>query len=61
MTVLLYFASFASLFALFASVIAGAIWLLGRVLRALAAPRARRPHRDARAGVQQHHLKRAGQ
>ena len=40
MTVLLYFVSFASLFALFASVSAGTFWLLTKFLRALMAPRA---------------------
>jgi len=40
MTVLLYFVSFASLFALFASVVAGTFWFLTKCLRALTAPRA---------------------
>ena len=40
MTVLLYFVSFASLFALFASASAGTFWLLTKFLRALMAPRA---------------------
>jgi hypothetical protein len=62
MTVLLYFVSFASLFALFASVIAGTFWLLIRCLRALMAPRAtQKPRSDAFVGLHPHHLKRAGQ
>jgi hypothetical protein len=62
MTVLLYFVSFASLFALFASVIAGTFWLLIRCLRALMAPRATpKPRSDAFVGLHPHHLKRAGQ
>jgi hypothetical protein len=60
MMVLLYFVSFASLFALFASVIAGAFWVLTRCLRALIAPRAIPKHRgDASVGLHPHHL--AGQ
>jgi hypothetical protein len=62
MTVLLYFVSVASLFALFASVIAGAFWLLTRFLRALIAPRAIPKRRgDASVDLHPHHLKRAGQ
>lgn len=62
MTLLLYFASFASLFALFGSVIAGTLWLLIRFLRALVAPRAAPKRRgDASVGLHPHHLKRAGQ
>jgi hypothetical protein len=62
MTVLLYFVSFASLFALFASVVAGIFWLLTKFLRALIAPRASPKRRsDASVGLHPHHLKRAGQ
>jgi hypothetical protein len=62
MTVLLYFVSFASVFALFASVIAGTFWVLTKCLRALIAPSAA-PKRcsDASVGLHPHHLKRAGQ
>ncbi|MGA9457109.1 MAG: hypothetical protein WBV43_16765, partial [Pseudolabrys sp.] len=62
MTVLLYFVSFASLFALFASASAGTFWLLTKFLRALMAPRASPKRRsDASVGLHPHHLKRAGQ
>lgn len=62
MTLLLYFASFASLFALFGSVIAGTLWVLIKFLPALAAPRAKPERRnDASVGLHPHHLKRAGQ
>jgi hypothetical protein len=62
MTVLLYFVSVASLFALFASVIAGTFWVATRCLRALIAPRAApKPRGDASVGLHPHHLKRAGQ
>jgi len=62
MTVLLYFVSIASMFALFASVIAGTFWLLTRCLRALIAPSAAPKRRgDASVGLNPHHLKRAGQ
>jgi hypothetical protein len=62
MTVLLYFVSFASLFALFASVIAGIFWVLTKFLRALMAPRAASKRRsDASVDLHPHHLKRAGQ
>ena len=62
MTVLPYFVSFASLFALFASVIAGIFWVLTKFLRALMAPRAASKRRsDASVDLHPHHLKRAGQ
>jgi hypothetical protein len=62
MTVLLYFVSFASLFALFASVVAGTFWFLTKCLRALTAPRADSKRRsDTSVGLHPHHLKRAGQ
>jgi hypothetical protein len=62
MTVLLYFVSLASLFALFASVAAGTLWLLIKFLRALIAPRAGPKRRsDPSVGLNPHHLKRAGQ
>jgi hypothetical protein len=62
MTVLLYFASLASLFALFASVIAGTYWLLAKLVRVLADPPAL-PKRRSNASIDlhPHHLKRAGQ
>jgi hypothetical protein len=61
-TVLLYFVSIASMFALFASVIAGTCWLLARCVRALIAPSTDHKRRsDASAGFNPHHLKRAGQ
>jgi hypothetical protein len=59
MTVLLFFVSFASMFALFASAIAVTSWVLTRCLRALIAPSAV-PKRRRDASVD-HHLKRAGQ
>jgi len=62
MTVLLYFVSFASMFTLFASVIAGAFWALTRCLRALIVPSAAPKRRsDASVGLNPYHLKRAGQ
>lgn len=61
-TVLLYLVSFASVFALFASVVAGLIWLLTKFARALMAPPAIPKHRsNAAVDLQLHHLKRAGQ
>ena len=59
MTILLYFVSFASMFALFASVIAGTFWIVARCLRALIAPSAA-PKRRSDVSVDLH-LKRAGQ
>ena len=56
---LLYFASFAALFALFASVFSGTLWLLARLLRALVSPR--RPQPRSSPEFHPHHLKRAGQ
>jgi hypothetical protein len=62
MMVLLYFVSFASMFALFASVMAGTFWLLARCLRAIITPSAAAQRRsDTSAGLNPHHLKRAGQ
>ena len=64
MTVLLYFVSFASLFALFvlfASVIAGTLWVLVKFVRVLIAPRAIPKRSDAFFDLNPHHLKRAGQ
>jgi hypothetical protein len=69
MKFLLYFVSFGSVFALFASVIAGTFWVLtkfiqawGRFFRALIAPPEIPPRRNhVSAGVRPHYLKRAGQ
>jgi len=62
MTVLLYFVSIASIFALFASVIVGTIWVLARCLRALIAPSAAPKRRNGvSVDFHPHHLKRAGQ
>jgi hypothetical protein len=62
MTVLLYFVSIASMFALFASVIVGTFWLLARCLRALLEPSAAPNHRSGvSVDLHPHHLKRAGQ
>jgi len=62
MKFLLYFVSFGSVFALFASVIAGTFWLLTKFLRALMAPRATPKRRsDSSVSLHPHHLKRAGQ
>ena len=69
MKFLLYFVSFGSVFALFASVIAGTFWVLtkfiqawGRFFRALIVP-ARNPPTSQRCsvGFHPHHLKRTGQ
>ena len=67
MALLLYFVSFASVFALFASIIAGSLWLLvkfvqawGRFFHALLYPPPQpRPRR--RIDLNPHALKRAGQ
>jgi hypothetical protein len=62
MTLLLYFVSIVSLFALFVSAIVGTFWILGKFLRALVTPRAKSKRRsDTSADLQPHHLKRAGQ
>jgi hypothetical protein len=69
MKLLLYFATFASVFALFASVIAGTLLVLtkfiqawGRFFRALIVPPSIPKHRKyLRVDLQPHHLKRAGQ
>jgi hypothetical protein len=63
---LLYFATFGSVFALFASVIGGTLWLLtkfiqawGRFFRALIVPPLIPKHRKY-LDLQPNHLKRAG-
>jgi len=69
MKLLLYFLSFGSVFALFASVIAGTLWVLtkfiqawGRFFRALiVAPNIHKRRKDIPVGLHPHHLKRAGQ
>jgi hypothetical protein len=62
MTPLLYFVSIFSLVALFASAIIGTFWALGRFLEALLTPPSvRKRRREAAAGLNAHHLKRAGQ
>ena len=62
MTPLLYFTSYFSLVALFASAVAGTLWVLARFLRALLTPPSvRKRRREAAAGFNAHHLKRAGQ
>ena len=69
MNLLLYFATFASLFALFASVIGGTLWVLtkfiqawGRFFRALIfPPNIPERRKDIPVGLHPHHLKRAGQ
>ena len=62
MTVLLYFVSLASLFALFASVTAGTVWLLARFFRGLMTrPAGPKRRRDPSVNLNPHHLKRAGQ
>ena len=61
-TVLLYFVSFASMFALFVSVIAGTFWLVTKFVRKLTTPSAVPKRRgDAAVDLHPHHLKRAGQ
>ena len=69
MQILMYVASFGSVFALFASVIGGLLWVLasfiqawGQFFRALLdPPDTLKRHRDAPVGLHPHHLKRAGQ
>jgi len=69
MKFLLYVVSFGSLFAFFASVIAGTLWVLtkfmrawGRFFRALIVPPAiPQHHKDVPVGLQPRHLNRAGQ
>jgi hypothetical protein len=69
MKLLLYFASFGSVFVLFATVIGGALWVLikfiqawGRFFRALIFPPGiPEPRKDVPVGLYPHHLKRAGQ
>jgi hypothetical protein len=69
MKLLLYFASFGSVFVLFATVIGGTLWLLtkfiqawGRFFRALIfPPRIPQRRKDIPLGLHPHHLKRAGQ
>jgi hypothetical protein len=69
MKLLLYFATFGSVFALFASVIGGTLWVLakfiqawGRFFRALVvAPSIAERRKDVPVGFHPHHLKRAGQ
>jgi hypothetical protein len=60
MTVLLYFVSLVSLVALFASAIAGTLWVLTRFIRAFRDPPATAKRRRESA-ADFHHLKRAGQ
>ena len=69
MKLLLYFASFGSVFVLFATVIGGTVWLLtkfiqawGRFFRALIFPPSIPQRRkEVPVGLHPHHLKRAGQ
>jgi hypothetical protein len=62
LTPLLYFVSCFSLLALFGSAIIATIWVLGRVIEALLTPPSvRKRRREAAAGLDLHHLKRAGQ
>jgi hypothetical protein len=69
MNILLYFASFGSVFAFFASIILGTLWVLtkfiqawGRFFHALIyPPNIPKRRKDLRAGLHPHHLKRAGQ
>jgi hypothetical protein len=62
MTPLLYFVSIFSLVALFASAIIGTLWVFIRFLEALLTPPSvRKRRREAAAGLNPHHLKRAGQ
>jgi hypothetical protein len=66
----LYLAAFGSVFAFFASVIAGVLWVLtkfmqalGRFFRALIVPppNIAKRRKDVSVGLQPHYLKRAGQ
>ena len=59
---LLFCATYAALFALFGSAIIGTLWVLGRFIDALLTPPSvRKRRREAAAGFNAHHLKRAGQ
>jgi len=69
MNILLYFASFGSVFAFFASLIVGTLWVLTKFIQALSrffrallfpANIARR-RTNIPIGLHPHHLKRAGQ
>jgi hypothetical protein len=68
MKLLLYFASFGSVFALFASVIAGTLWVLTKFIQAwsrffhalIYPPNVPKRRKDVPVGLQQHQLKRAG-
>ena len=68
MNILLYFASFDSVFAFFASVIVGTLWVLtkfiqawGRFFHALTyPPNIPKRRKDIPIGLHPHHLKRAG-
>lgn len=69
MNVLMYFACFGSVFALFASVVVGTLWVLTRFIQAwsrffralIDPPRIARHRNEIDIGLQSHHLKRAGQ
>jgi hypothetical protein len=69
MKLLLYVVSFGSVFAFFASIIVGILWVLtkfmqtwGRFFRALIVPPdIPKRRKNVAVGLQPHHLKRAGQ
>jgi hypothetical protein len=69
MKLLLYIVSFGSMFALFASVIAGTFWILAKFIRAwgrffralIVPPDIPKRRKDVPVGLQPRHLKRAGQ
>lgn len=69
MNILLYFASFGSVFAFFASVIVGTLWVLTKSIQAwrrffhalIYPPNVPKRRKDIPIGLHPHHLKRAGQ
>ena len=69
MNILLYFASFGSVFAFFAGAIVGTLWVVTKFIRAwdrffralMARPDISKRRNDIRVVLHPHHLKRAGQ
>ena len=69
MNILLYFASFGSVFAFFAGVIVGTLWVLTKFIQAwgrffyalIYPPNVPKRRKHLPVGLQQQHLKRAGQ
>jgi hypothetical protein len=69
MTLLLFLVSFGSVLAFFASVIAGTLWVLTKLIQAwgrffqalIVSPDITKRRKNVSVGFQPHHLKRAGQ